>query len=642
MGVARLKQIDVNREKLSNTLKVSDSFVYHRHWMEDMEQLLEKLTQAHAAGQLSDMAYQHAKRWLTDSEYQAYWAEISAMIEQERFREIEESFYAIIPFGTGGRRGACGVGTNRINARTIGESAQGLASYIAKFGDAAKERGVVIAYDTRLTSRQFADVTAHVLTGNGILTYLFKDFRSTPELSFAVRTLRTMAGVVISASHNPPSDNGFKVYWEDGGQIVAPHDQAIIQEVNAVTTLRMMTLNEAQRAGLLRYIGEEIDIPYVQAVAGLSLLPHRHVNIVYSPLHGAGQTSVLPALRAAGFAEIHLVEDQMSPDGAFPNVADHFPNPEIPAASERAMAFARDINADLGLTSDPDADRLGVFCKHVCDGSAEWVLLNGNQVGALLTDFILTTLREQGRLPQKGVVAKTLVTTDLVSRIAKSFGMLTVDHLLVGFKYIAEVIRDLPPDYEFVFGAEESLGYLRGTFVRDKDAASAAILIAEMAAELKTQGQTLVDHLNGLYRKHGYFRERLKNVAVPGAEGAARVRRMMNGLREQPPLTLAGKPVIEVIDRQSGAAIAPETGKVIRQVEGAKGNVLVFMLSENQHTRVTIRPSGTEPKIKYYGAIRQEAPVGLAEKEFAALKAEADARLERYVDALIAEADKRG
>ena len=306
------------------------------------------------------------------------------------------------------------------------------------------------------------------------------------------------------------------------------------------------------------------------------------------------------------------------------------------------MAFARDNNADLGLTSDPDADRLGVFCKHVCDGSAEWVLLNGNQVGALLTDFILTTLREQGRLPQKGVVVKTLVTTDLVSRIAKSFSMLTVEHLLVGFKYIAEVIRDLPPDHEFVFGAEESLGYLRGTFVRDKDAASAAILIAEMAAELKAQGQTLVDHLNGLYRKHGYFRERLKNVAVPGAEGTARVRRMMKGLREQPPLTLAGKPVIEVIDRQSGVAIAPETGKVIRQVEGAKGNVLVFILSENQHTRVTIRPSGTEPKIKYYGAIRHEVPVGLAEKEFAALKTEADTRLESYVDALIAEADKRG
>ena len=608
-----------------------------------MEQLIEKLAQACAAGQLSETAYRNSRKWLTGQEYQEYWPAMSAMIEQGRFRELEDNFYAMIPFGTGGRRGTCGVGTNRINARTIGESAQGLASYIAKFGESAKDRGVVIAFDTRLTSREFADVTAQILTGNGILTYLFKEFRSTPELSFAVRTLRTMAGVVISASHNPPSDNGFKVYWEDGGQIVAPHDQAIIQEVNAVTALRMMPLLDAQRTGLLRYISDEIDIPYVQAVTELSLIPNRNVKIVYSPLHGAGQTSILPVLRAAGFEQVHLVEEQMSPDGAFPNVADHFPNPEIPAASERAMAFARDINADLGLTSDPDADRLGVFCKHVnADGMADWLLLNGNQVGALLTDFILTTLQEQGRLPQKGVVAKTLVTTDFVSRIAKHFGMMTVEHLLVGFKYIAEVIRDLPPDRQFVFGAEESLGYLRGTFARDKDAATAAITIAEMAAELKAQGRSLIDHLNSLYRKYGYFGELLKNVAVPGAEGTARVRRMMKGLREQPPLTLAGKQVIEMVDRQAGASIAPETGKVIRPIEGAKGDVLVFILSENQHTRVTIRPSGTEPKIKYYGAIRKDVPVGMAERQLDALKVEANAQLEAYVDSLIAEADTRG
>ena len=608
-----------------------------------MQHILDKLSQAQAAKHLSAAAVANIRKWLTGKEFEEYWEAISLLVEGERFKELEDNFYTIIPFGTGGRRGTCGVGPNRINARTIGESAQGLAAYIEKFGAEAKARGVVIAYDTRLTSREFADVTARVLTGNGINTYMFSNFRSTPELSFAVRELKTMAGVVISASHNPPSDNGFKVYWEDGGQIVAPHDAAIIQEVNAVTTLKRMDLGEAERQGLLKKIDQDIDAPYVQAVVNLSLSRNRNVKIVYSPLHGAGQTSILPVLRAAGFEQLHLVEEQMSADGNFPNVAANFPNPELPAASERAMAFARDIDADFGMTSDPDADRLGVFCKHVnADGKTNWVLLNGNQVGALLTDFILSKLQEQGRLPQQGVVVKTLVTTDMVSRIAKSFGMATISNLLVGFKYIAEVIRNLPANQAFIFGAEESLGYLRGTFVRDKDAAIAAITIAEMVAELKAEGESLIDHLYKLYRKHGYFAELLKNMYVPGAEGTARVKKMMKILREQPPLKLGEKRVIEVVDRLVGVAIAPETGKVIRQVEGTKGNVLIFVLSDDQHTRVTIRPSGTEPKIKYYGAIRKDVPVGISDAELLQLKAETDARLESYVNSLLSEAEKRG
>jgi len=608
-----------------------------------MQHILEKLSQARAAQKLSEAAYGNICKWLNGQEYQEYWGGIASLVESEQFKELEDNFYAIIPFGTGGRRGTCGIGPNRINARTIGESAQGLAAYIEKAGVEAKTRGVVIAYDTRLTSQEFANVTASVLTGNGINTYMFSSFRSTPELSFAVRELRTMAGVVISASHNPPSDNGFKVYWEDGGQIVAPHDAAIIQEVNAATTLKTMDVSEAAQKGVLKKIDREIDAPYIAAVANLSLSRNRNVKIVYSPLHGTGQTSILPVLRAVGFEQLYVVEDQMSPDGNFPNVAAHFPNPELPAASERAMAFAREIDADLGLTSDPDADRLGVFCKHTnTDGKPEWILLNGNQVGALLTDFILSKLQEQERLPQQGVVVKTLVTTDMVARIAKSFGMTTISNLLVGFKYIAEVIRNLPAGQEFIFGAEESLGYLRGTFVRDKDAATAALTIAEMAAELKVEGESLISHLRKLYRKHGYFSELLKNMYVPGAEGTARVKKMMKVLREQPPLKLGDKRVIEVVDRQVGVALAPETGKVIRQVDGTKGNVLIFVLSDDQHTRVTIRPSGTEPKIKYYGAIRKEVPVGISEEEFFQLKAETDARLESYVNSLIAEAEKRG
>ncbi|GAK57295.1 phosphoglucomutase/phosphomannomutase alpha/beta/alpha domain I [Candidatus Vecturithrix granuli] len=605
--------------------------------------MLERLIQARANGKISDAAYKSAQKWLTDQELLLFRDQVATLIREEQFDELEDAFYTMIPFGTGGRRGTCGVGPNRINTRTIGESAQGLAAYISQFGVAAKQRGVVIAYDTRNNSKQFAEYSAQVLCGNGITTYLFREFRSTPELSFAVRELGTIAGIVISASHNPPSDNGFKVYWEDGGQVVPPHDRAIIAEVNKVNTLQMKDLQEAERQGLFSYVSNEIDQHYIAQVAALSLIPNRSVRLVYSPLHGTGQTSILPVLRLTGFQDLHLVEAQMAPDGNFPNVHDHFPNPELPAASEMAMELAQQVDADVGFTSDPDADRLGVFCKHVDpEGQAQWMLLNGNQVGVLLTDFIGKKLKDQGQLPEKGVVVKTMVTTDMVSEIARDYGLLTVDDLLVGFKYIAEVIRNLPPDQQFIFGAEESLGYLRGDFVRDKDAATAALLLAEMAAELKSQKRSLYDHLNSLYRKYGYFLEMLKNVYVSGAEGTARVARMMEGLRAQPPLSLAGKRVIEVIDRQAGAAIAPETRKTLRPIGGTKGNVLVFVLSEDRHTRVTIRPSGTEPKIKYYGAIRKDVSLDLSFQEFEQLKAETRDALQSYVESLATEAEKRG
>ncbi len=608
-----------------------------------MEKTLEKLAQAHRDGNISEAAYNNAKKWLTHEEYREYWEQISSRIQEGNFSEIEDGFYTIIPFGTGGRRGTCGIGPNRINTRTIGESTQGLASYIGQFGEDAKKRGVVIAYDTRNSSKEFAEYAAKVLTGNRIKTYVFREFRATPELSFAVRELGTIAGVVISASHNPPSDNGFKVYWEDGGQIVAPHDKVIIQEVNTVTDLNLLELEDAERQGLLEYVGAEIDQKYIRKILDLSLTSNRNVRIVYSALHGTGRTSILPALQKAGFEDLHLVEEQMIPDGNFPHVRDNFPNPELPATSEMAMALAQKVDADIGFTSDPDADRLGAFCKHIDDqGNTRWILFTGNQVGVLLTDFILNKLKNQGKLPEKGVVVKTMVTTDLASIIAKDFGMLTVDDLLVGFKYIAEVIRNLPEDRTFIFGTEESLGYLRGTFARDKDAATAAITLAEMAAELKTQKQSLYNRLNVLYGKYGCFQETLKNVYVSGAEGTARVARMMEGLRSQPPLKLAGKRVIEVIDRQAGAVIAPETGKVIREVDGTKGDVLVFVLSEDGHNRVTIRPSGTEPKIKYYGAIRKDASLDMSTEELEQVKSEALETLNSYVDSLVAEAEKRG
>ncbi len=608
-----------------------------------MEESLAVLTQAKDQGKISESAYENAKKWLTTDAYREYRERITALIQEHQFSEIEDCFYTHIPFGTGGRRGTCGVGPNRINTRTIGESAQGLAAYIEQFGAEATTRGVVVAYDTRNTSKTFADYTASVLTGNGIKTYLFPEFRATPELSFAVRELGTIAGVVISASHNPPSDNGFKVYWEDGGQIVAPHDHAIIENVNQVTDLSVKDLDDAQQQGLFEYVGEDLDAEYIRRVTDLSLSSNRHVRIVYSPLHGTGQTSILPVLRKAGFQDLHLVEAQMTPDGNFPCVKDHFPNPELPATYEMAMELAEKVDADIGMTSDPDADRLGVFCKHYDHtGKVQWVLLNGNQVGVLLVDFILNKLEEQESLSEHGLVVKTLVTTDLVSLIAQEYGVGTVDDLLVGFKYIGEVIRNLTEEQEFVFGTEESLGYLRGTFVRDKDAATAAITLAELTAGLKALEMSLVDRLNDLYRKYGFFYESLDNAYVSGAEGVARVKRMMKGLRSRPPLELGGKRVIEVIDRQDGTVIAPETGKVIREVEGTKGNVLVFVLSEDQHTRVTVRPSGTEPKMKYYGAIRKDVSFKVSDEELEQLKTETKKALSSCVEALVTEAEKRG
>lgn len=605
--------------------------------------MLNILTQAKTEGKISEATFVNVKKWLTNPEYTEYHDAIAALIQDGNFTELENTFYTIIPFGTGGRRGTCGIGPNRINTRTIGESAQGLAAYISRFGEEAKKRGVVIAYDTRNTSVEFAEFTAKVLTGNGIKTYLFKEFRSTPELSYAVRKLGTIAGVVISASHNPPSDNGFKVYWEDGGQIVAPHDKAIIEEVNNVETLQLADLDDAAKQRIFTYIGEDIDRTYVESVLGLSLTSNRDVKIVYSPLHGTGQTSILPVLRKAGFQDLHVVEEQMTPDGNFPCVKDNFPNPELPTTSEMAMELARKIDADIGMTSDPDADRLGAFCKHVDEqGKAQWILLSGNQVGVLLVDFLLNTLKQQGKLPEKGVVVKTMVTTDLASVIAKDFEMRTVDDLLVGFKYIGEVILNLPEDEQFLFGVEESLGYLRGTFARDKDAATAAITLAELAAELKDQGKSLYDRLQDIYRRYGYFHETLKNVYVSGAEGTARVKRMMEGLRSQPPKELARTKVVEMIDRLDSKAVNPENGSVLRDVEGTKGNVLVFVLSEDKHTRVTIRPSGTEPKIKYYGAIKADLDSSMSDEGLEQLKAETQTKLDAYVESLASEAEKRG
>jgi phosphomannomutase len=552
---------------------------------------------------LTENADQNLKKWLSEPSYAEFTLEIGALIDNEDVNELEDAFRTHIEFGTGGIRGKMGSGPNRINARTMGEAAQGLAQYILKSGiENAAQRGVVIAFDTRNNSDVFARETASIFAENGIVARIFEKHRSTPELSFALRQTSAVSGVVISASHNPPSDNGFKAYWVDGGQVVPPHDKNIINEVKAVGDITRIDFESGLEKGLIQIIGPEIDAAYIQKLADLSLGDARKISIVYTPLHGVGSTSIVPALQKLGYEDLHIVEKQDVPDGNFPTVPNGVANPEDPVALSLAIEDARKIGADIVLASDPDADRLGCALPHPTKGwDAEpfELAINGNQIGSILAYYILSTLTGKGTMPEKGVVCKTIVTTDLISLIAQKFGARPVDNLLVGFKYIAEVINILGEDETFLYGTEESHGYLSGDFVRDKDAASAAVLLSEAAAHLKSEGKTIRDYLDGIYRQFGYFHESQKSTYRQGAKGNLEITQIMVGLRENPPTRIGGHDVVEVIDYQAGEAKNLKTGRT-RILDAGKGNVLAFTFTDRGHTRVTARPSGTEPKIKYY------------------------------------------
>lgn len=555
-----------------------------------------------AAGELSEAAGEHAALWLTDPRFAASMEEIKSLIRAGDLNELEDAFRTRIEFGTGGIRGPMGPGPNRINLRTVGEAAQGIARYVLKSGSDAPRRGVVIAHDTRNNSKAFANELASVLAGNGIRASIFEGCRSSPELSFAVRSTSAVAGVVISASHNPPGDNGIKVYWSDGGQVVPPHDRNIIAEVNAVSEVRKLDFDQAIEEGLIGILDRAVDTRYHRELASLSLRPERRIRVVYTPLHGVGLTSVLPALEILGYKDLHVVPSQAKPDGDFPTVPGGVANPEDPRALAVAVREAAETEADLVIASDPDADRLG--CA-VPDCSAGWnapledLALNGNQIGAVLCHYILKTKKKRRELPADGFVAKTIVTTDLTSIIAHAFGATVVDDLLVGFKYIGSLIDDLPTDAEFLFGAEESHGYLTGTFTRDKDAAVAAVLLCECAATLKARGRTLRDYLDEIYAQYGYFREIQQSVVRTGARGSRDIVHVMESLRSRPPRQIGGRNIEEIIDRRTGKALNPHTGAV-RTMDGQKGDVIAFTFTPAGHTRVTARPSGTEPKIKYY------------------------------------------
>ena len=519
--------------------------------------------------------------------------------------EIFDRFYRELEFGTGGLRGVIGAGTNRMNFYTVGKATQGLANFINKQGAAAK--GVAIAFDSRRMSPEFADTAACVLAANGIKAYIFDSLRPTPELSFALRTLGCTAGIVVTASHNPPEYNGYKVYWEDGAQITAPKDAQIIGEVNAIkdyAEIKKMTTEEAKVAGLYEVIGKEIDDKYMEALKKLVLHPEAikqmasSLKIVYTPLHGTGNVPVRRVLKELGFEQVTVVPEQELPDGNFPTVS--YPNPEDKKAFALALDLAKKVDADLVLATDPDADRLGVYAKDTKTG--EYKVFTGNMSGMLICEYEMSQKKALGILPDNGALVTTIVSSNMAQAVAKEYGMKFIE-CLTGFKYIGEQIKffEQTGSNEYVFGFEESYGCLVGTHARDKDAVVAVMALCEAAAYYKTQGITLWDQMLNIYNKYGYYKEDLFTMTFKGADGAKKMQDMMDAYRKNTPKQVGAYKVLRLRDYKNDVITDLATGETI-PTGLPKSNVLYFELENDAW--FCVRPSGTEPKIKFYAGIK--------------------------------------
>lgn len=519
--------------------------------------------------------------------------------------EIFDRFYRELEFGTGGLRGVIGAGTNRMNFYTVGKATQGLANFINKQGAAAK--GVAIAFDSRRMSPEFADTAACVLAANGIKAYIFDSLRPTPELSFALRTLGCTAGIVVTASHNPPEYNGYKVYWEDGAQITAPKDAQIIGEVNAIkdyAEIKKMTTEEAKVAGLYEVIGKEIDDKYMEALKKLVLHPEAikqmasSLKIVYTPLHGTGNVPVRRVLKELGFEQVTVVPEQELPDGNFPTVS--YPNPEDKKAFALALDLAKKVDADLVLATDPDADRLGVYAKDTKTG--EYKVFTGNMSGMLICEYEMSQKKALGILPDNGALVTTIVSSNMAQAVAKEYGMKFIE-CLTGFKYIGEQIKffEQTGSNEYVFGFEESYGCLVGTHARDKDAVVAVMALCEAAAYYKTQGITLWDQMLNIYNKYGYYKEDLFTMTFKGADGAKKMQDMMDAYRKNTPKQVGAYKVLRLRDYKNDVITDLATSETV-PTGLPKSNVLYFELENDAW--FCVRPSGTEPKIKFYAGIK--------------------------------------
>jgi len=558
-----------------------------------------------------------ATQWLTATFDAATQKEVNELIA-DNSNDLLDRFYKDMEFGTGGMRGLMGAGTNRINKYTLGRATQGLSNYLIQ--NVQKEKlSVVIAYDCRHNSKKFAKIVADVLSANNISVFLFEDLRATPELSFAVRYLNCDAGIVLTASHNPPEYNGYKVYWSDGGQIVPPHDNGIIGNVNS---LKFSEINFDAKEHLIKVIGKEVDDAFVKAsVTNASLsdkIDRKNLKIVFTPLHGTSIISVPDALAKAGYSDVHIVEEQKIPDGDFPTVTS--PNPEEPEALKMATDLADKIGADIVIGTDPDCDRLGVAIR---DTNGHMKLMNGNQTMVVMTEFLLKKWKNQGKINGKQFVGSTIVSTALVNEVAANYGVETKIGL-TGFKWIAKMVEDFP-ELDFIGGGEESFGYMVGDFVRDKDAVTATLLACEVAAYAKQHGSSFYKELLEIYKTHKYYKEHLISITKKGMDGAKEIQQMLSDMRDNPLTVIDGEKVESFSDYQASTRKNLITGKETN-INLPKSNVLIYQTVSG--TRIAARPSGTEPKIKFYFSVN--SPLDLKENAPIVEKA-LDAKIQKII-----------
>ena len=562
----------------------------------DTKKYIDLAQQAQAAEKISASAVKNLENWLTEPKYSAYVSEIAEHIDEEKWQKLDDVFWTVIPFGTGGRRGRMyPFGSNAINARTMGESAQGLADYVREI----KPKGpwkFAIAYDTRHRSREFAELCAGIMVANDFEVFFIDQYRSTPELSYLVRLKECDCGIMVTASHNPPCDNAVKVYWSNGAQLIPPHDKSVIAKVNKVEQIPTVDFDQAVTDGKVHIIREEVDKALMAEHLKHSFDGPRDLKVIFSPLHGVGEFNVKSLLNEVGFDELEIYGPHREPDGDFPNVPGHVSNPENAIVFEAIIEHAKKTGGELILASDPDCDRMGAAAPVTLDQKGEWNTFNGNQLCALLGDFVMSQRKAAGNLTNKNYVVTTLVTSKMLKRICESYDVICHQDNLVGFKWICNVMDEQGPD-EFIYGTEESHGFLVGKYCRDKDGAVACMLMAQLAAWVKSQGKSLFEHLDGLYLKHGYHQEKLINIRMEGSDGMKRMKNLMAKFRSDPPKSLGGLDVVSVKDYSTGKRTFPD-GKT-EDITGPTGNVLIFETSI-EGNYVAARPSGTEPKVKFY------------------------------------------
>ena len=569
--------------------------------------------------ELIQQVTEKAKKWLTPAYDAETQAEVKRMLESEDKTELIECFYKDLEFGTGGLRGIMGVGSNRMNIYTVGAATQGLSNYLNKNFSDLEQISVVVGHDCRNNSRLFAEISANIFSANGIKVYLFEDMRPTPEMSFAIRHLGCQSGIILTASHNPKEYNGYKAYWDDGAQVLAPHDKGIIDEVNKIASAADIKFEGNKE--LIQIIGEDVDSVYLDQVHTISIDPEvirrqKDLCIVYTPIHGTGMMLIPRALKQWGFENVHCVPEQMVKSGDFPTVIS--PNPENAEALSMAIKLAKELNADIVMASDPDADRVGMACKN---DKGEWVLINGNQTALIFLYYIIKNRIATGKMKPTDFIVKTIVTTELIKAVADK-NQIEMRDCYTGFKWIAREIRLSEGKQQYIGGGEESYGFLAEDFVRDKDAVSACTLLAEICAWAKDQGKTLYDVLMEIYVEYGFSKETTVNVVKPGKSGADEIKAMMENFRANPPKEIGGSQVVLAKDYKTLQA-TDATGQVSAIDMPETSNVLQYFTADG--TKISVRPSGTEPKIKFYIEVKGEMG---CPKCYASATAAADQKVE--------------